>query len=88
MCPCIKFHITHFFRQADFFLLPTEYEIFGMVLLEAMFFRRVVLTTPNGGADMLLRSGENGIVLEKSDPARWSVALLDVAADPAKKARM
>ena len=39
-----------------------------MVLLEAMFFRRVVLTTPNGGADMLLRSGENGLVLEKSDP--------------------
>lgn len=52
------------YQQADFFLLPTEYEIFGMVLLEAMFFRRVVLTTPNGGADMLLRSGENGIVLE------------------------
>mgnify|MGYP002727708980 CR=1 FL=1 len=58
-----------------------------MVLLEAMFFRRVVLTTPNGGADMLLRSGENGIVLEKSDPARWAEALLDAAADPAKKAR-
>ena len=53
-----------------------------------MFFRRVVLTTPNGGADMLLRSGENGIVLEKSDPARWAEALLDAAADPAKKARM
>ena len=34
------------YQQADLFLLPTEYEIFGMVLLEAMFFRRVVLTTP------------------------------------------
>lgn len=59
-----------------------------MVLLEAMFFRRVVLTTPNGGADMLLRSGENGLVLEKSDPARWAKTLLDTAADPEKKARM
>ena len=29
------------YQQADLFLLPTEYEIFGMVLLEAMFFRRV-----------------------------------------------
>ena len=37
---------------------------------------------------MLLRSGENGLVLEKSDPARWAKALLDTAADPEKKARM
>jgi len=83
-----QYQMKGVYQQADFFLLPTEYEIFGMVLLEAMFFRRVVLTTPNGGADMLLRSGENGIVLEKSDPARWAEALLDAAADPAKKARM
>ena len=83
-----QYQMKGVYQQADFFLLPTEYEIFGMVLLEAMFFCRVVLTTPNGGADMLLRSGENGIVLEKSDPARWAEALLDVAADPGKKARM
>ena len=36
----------------------------------------------------LLRSGENGLVLEKSDPARWAKTLLDIAADPEKKARM
>ena len=83
-----QYQMKGVYQQADFFLLPTEYEIFGMVLLEAMFFRRVVLTTPNGGADMLLRSGENGIVLEKSNPARWAEALLDAAAAPAKKARI
>lgn len=83
-----QYQMKGVYQQADFFLLPTEYEIFGMVLLEAMFFRRVVLTTPNGGADMLLRSGENGLVLEKDDPARWAQALLETAADPAKKARM
>ena len=83
-----QYQMKGVYQQADLFLLPTEYEIFGMVLLEAMFFRRVVLTTPNGGADMLLRSGENGLVLEKSDPARWAKALLDTAADPEKKARM
>ena len=83
-----QYQMKGVYQQADLFLLPTEYEIFGMVLLEAMFFRRVVLTTPNGGADMLLRSGENGLVLEKSDPARWAKTLLDIAADPEKKARM
>ncbi len=83
-----QYQMKGVYQQADFFLLPTEYEIFGMVLLEAMFFRRVVLTTPNGGADMLLRSGENGLVLEKDDPACWAQALLEVAADPEKKAWM
>lgn len=80
-----QYQMKGVYQQADFFLLPTEYEIFGMVLLEAMFFRRVVLTTPNGGADMLLRSGENGIVLEKSDPARWAEALLDAARPTGEK---
>ncbi|MFR6092194.1 MAG: hypothetical protein ACLUIR_02040 [Faecalibacterium prausnitzii] len=35
-----QYQMKGVYQQADFFLLPTEYEIFGMVLLEAMFFRR------------------------------------------------
>jgi len=59
-----------------------------MVLLEAMFFRRIVVTTPNGGSDMLLRHGENGLVLEKSDPALWAEALCALYQDPARREAM
>lgn len=83
-----QYQMKGVYQSADIFLLPTEYEIFGMVLLEAMFFRRVVLTTPNGGADMLLSNGENGLVLEKDDPARWAHAVLDTMSDSVKKAKM
>lgn len=76
------------YRAADFFLLPTEYEIFGMVLLEAMYFGRVVLTTDGGGARQLIRSGENGLVLPKDDPARWARALCALARDPERRTRM
>ena len=76
------------YHQADFFLLPTEYEIFGMVLLEAMFFETVALTTPNGGADMLIQDGENGVVLTKDHPEEWAVRMLDLQKQPEKKRRM
>ena len=76
------------YHQADFFLLPTEYEIFGMVLLEAMFFETVALTTPNGGADMLIQDGENGVVLTKDHPEEWAVRMLDLQKQPERKRRM
>ena len=76
------------YEQADFFLLPTEYEIFGMVLLEAMFFKKIVLTTENGGSDMLIRSGENGVVLPKKDAEQWARAMLDIAAAPRRREQM
>lgn len=83
-----QYQMKGVYQQADFFLLPTEYEIFGMVLLEAMFFRRIVFTTCNGGSDMLLRSGENGIVLPKEDPRPWAEQILALARDPARRAAM
>lgn len=83
-----QYQMKGIYQQSDFFLLPTEFEIFGMVLLEAMFFHRVVLTTPNGGADMLLRNGENGVVLPKDDPRPWAEQILGLAHDPERRAAM
>lgn len=57
-----------------------------MVLLEAMFFETVALTTPNGGADMLIQDGENGVVLTKDHPEEWAVRMLDLAEAAGKEA--
>ena len=76
------------YRQADFFLLPTEYEIFGMVLLEAMYFGTLVVTTPNGGADMLVRHGENGFVLPKDDARAWARCMLELQGASERRAQM
>ena len=63
------------YKQADFFLLPTEYEIFGMVLLEAMYYGTVVLTTRNGGSSTLIKNGENGFTIKK-DLDKWANCLV------------
>ena len=76
------------YQQADFFLLPTEYEIFGMVLLEAMYFGALGLTTPNGGANMLVRDGENGFVLPKDDARKWARCMLELRGSSERRTQM
>lgn len=74
-------YLSQIYDLADFFLLPTEYEIFGMVLLEAMYYRSVVLTTNNGGSSTLIENGENGYILDIQDSKAWANLLVDLASD-------
>ena len=74
------------YKQADFFLLPTEYEIFGMVLLEAMYYGNVVLTTRNGGSSTLIQNSTNGFVFDTKDAKQWANAILNLSAE--KKANI
>ena len=67
--------LSGIYEMADFFLLPTEYEIFGMVLLEAMYYKTVVLTTENGGSSILIEDGKNGFVLKNRDPGEWACCM-------------
>ena len=74
-------YLSHIYNLTDFFLLPTEYEIFGMVLLEAMYYRTVVLTTNNGGSSTLIKNGENGYILDEQDSRAWANILVDLASN-------
>lgn len=60
------------YGATDVFLLPTRYDIFGMVLLEAMHFGRAVLTTRNGGSETLIEDGKNGFILDGGDAGAWA----------------
>lgn len=70
--------LSDVYKQADYFLLPTEYEIFGMVLLEAMYYGVVVLTTRNGGSSTLIKNGKSGYVFEKKDVVQWANHMLSL----------
>lgn len=78
-------YLSEVYKIADFFLLPTEYEIFGMVLLEAMYYRNVVLTTKNGGSSTLIKHGQNGFIIENKDIDSWAECILNVYMDMDKK---
>lgn len=77
-------YLSCIYQHADFFLLPTEYEIFGMVLLEAMYYGNIVLTTRNGGSSTLIEHEENGFVFEKKDALQWANTILNVTEEKKK----
>ncbi len=52
------------YGRSDCMLFPSRYEIFGMVLMEAMYFGVPVITSNNGGADTIFSNEYNAIVLE------------------------
>lgn len=68
------------YQACDAFLLPTRYEIFGMVLLEAMYYELPVFTTYNGGSSTLMTE-DNGIVIENLDADEWSKKIVEILGD-------
>ncbi|OYS95940.1 glycosyltransferase family 4 protein [Limosilactobacillus reuteri] len=60
------------YQKTDLFLLPSKQEIFGMVLLEAMYFSVPVIASHTAGADMLIKTLTNGIIMDNYDYTLWS----------------
>lgn len=67
------------YKQCDIFLFPTIYDIYGMVLLEAMYFGLPVITSLNGGSSMMVKNGMNAILLSDFDSEAWANAIEELA---------
>lgn len=76
------------YKQADIFLLPSLEEIFGMVLLEAMYFGTPTVASHTAGSETLICNGETGIIVEDFEPDSWANVLADLLSDPQKTARL
>lgn len=70
-------YLSSIYKECDIFLLPTLYEIFGMVLLEAMYYGLPVITTYNGGSDILINNRVNGFI-EELYCNKWSEIIIEL----------
>ena len=68
----VQNEISTLYKKCDIFVLPTEYEIFGMVMLEAMYFGLPVITTLNGGSSTVIEDGKDGYICNNSDVKEWT----------------
>lgn len=73
--------LAQIYTRVNLFVFPSNYEIFGMVLLEAMYFGRPVISSMNGGASVLIREGENGHIIQDFDAKEWEKKVLQLKED-------
>lgn len=58
------------YAASDVFALPSKYESFGFVFLEAMAYGVPIVGVRTGGVPELIRPGENGFLLQSADDDR------------------
>lgn len=73
---------------SDMFLLPSEYESFGLAALEAMAARAVVVSTNAGGLSEINIQGVTGFMADVGDVASMSRYAIDLLKDDARLAEM
>jgi glycosyltransferase involved in cell wall biosynthesis len=78
----------HWLARADVLCLPSTYEGFPMVILEAMAAGLPVVATAVAGVPKAVRPGETGLLVEPEDATGLAVALLAVLGDPARARAM
>lgn len=74
--------LKYIYPLAKAFLLPSVLEIFGMVLLEAMYFGAPVVSSRNGGSLTLMQDGSCGQIVDKFDVKLWCEAILKYLDNP------
>lgn len=73
---------------ADVFVLPSDWEAFGIVLLEAMACRTPCVVADRGGPKEVVVDGETGIVAPYGDEGAWKETLLQLIGDASLRKRM
>lgn len=61
--PVSQYELFKLYQNYDAFVLPTVFEGFGLVILEAMAAGLPVITTPHSIGPELIRDGENGFIV-------------------------
>ena len=76
------------YEQSELFLLASNYEIFGMVILEAMYFGLPVISTLTAGSDAIITNGEDGIIIDGLSIDTWTAKIKGLVDNPMKLALM
>ena len=73
---------------AEILVLPSEYEAFGIVLLEAAAAQTPVVATRVGGIPEAMSEGKNGLIVDYNDPKALSAAIFSILEDDSLKSEM
>lgn len=81
-------YLRYIYDCSEVYVLPTQYDIFGMVYLEAMYFGIPIITTLCGGSSLLIEEGKNGYIRNCDNIDEWTRLIVDIAENEDLKERM
>jgi D-inositol-3-phosphate glycosyltransferase len=73
--------LPYYYSAAEAVVMPSQYESFGMVALEAMACGTPVVASEVGGLAYLVRDGDTGYTVPASDPEALAARLRDMIID-------
>jgi D-inositol-3-phosphate glycosyltransferase len=80
--------LQYFYSASDIVVVPSHYESFGLVALEAMACGRTVVASETGGLAFLIHDGENGFHVPAADPGALADKLEMILSDPDLRERI
>ena len=80
--------LPYYYSAAQMVVVPSRYESFGMVALEAMACGAPVIASDVGGLSTLVRDGRTGFLVPDSDPEALAEKLLALMRNPELARRM
>lgn len=80
--------LPYYYSAADAVVVPSHYESFGLVALEAMACGRTVVASETGGLAFLVHDGENGFHVPAGDPEALADKLELLLKDAALRKRV
>lgn len=75
-------HLRDYYAASNAAIMPSEYESFGMVALEAMACGTPVVASHIGGLAFLVQDGVNGYLIPVGEPNALSEKLVQILIDP------
>ena len=83
-----KEDIPRYYGASDVFVMPSRYELFGIVMLEAMACGVPVIATKFGGPPEVITDGVNGRLVDPTDIEAFAEAMTELIQHPKERERM
>jgi glycosyltransferase involved in cell wall biosynthesis len=77
--------IPRLLNTTDILVCPSDFETYGMAIVEAMASGVPVVSTSVGGPSETVREGETGFLVPPGDPETLSARILQLAAQPEQR---
>lgn len=80
--------LPYYYSAAEMIAVPSHYESFGMVALEAMACGTPVVASDVGGLSFIVRDGETGFLIPEKDVGAWADRMFRLLKQPKLQAQL